>query len=292
MLKTNQRYAPVNLDNLENKKVVCLTLDLEQDYGDLLDRPTYEGLGHISELVDFFKEKSLPLTCFVQGSILETHPNQISQLSTLDIDFEPHSYSHPCPVEMNARLEIEKGKEAYRRFFGKDPIGYRAPLGVINSEDYEILVSNGFKFDSSIFPSLRPGTFNNLNRPTKPYFTNNSQIVEFPFTVFSSAVRIPVAVSYIKLLGNPYLYLLKIHLPKFIVFNFHLHDLFELSSSNKVPLEKYSFIYRRIFKRIYSGGKPNGLQLLKNFVTLLQRKGYTFSKLEDVYEAVSRQESK
>jgi len=287
---SKSKYTIINCPTLKNRKVACLTLDVEQDYGDLLNEPSYEGLAHIPELVNFFKAKGIPLTSFVQGSLFETHPGMIDQLAELDVEFELHSYSHPKPGQMDSKVEIEKGGEAYRKFFSKDPIGYRAPLGIINSKDYEILASNGFKFDSSVFPSLRPGAFNNLRKPTKPCFVDNAKVIEFPFTVFSSIIRIPIALSYIKLLGKPYLYLLRaFNLPKLIVFSFHLHDLFQLSSSGKIPFEKSSFIYKRIFNRIYSEGKLNGLQLLNEFVSLLRKRGYAFSKLVDIYQVVSEQ---
>lgn len=289
----SSRYTIINCPELKNRKVACLTLDVEQDYGDLLEEPSYEGLEHIPELVNFFKEKAIPLTCFVQGSLFETHSNKIGQLAEVDVEFELHSYSHPGPKEMDAKLEIERGKQAYRSFLGREPMGYRSPLGVISEQDYEVLAANNFKFGSSIFPSLRPGAFNNLRKPTKLFRVNTPGIIEFPFTVFSSFFRIPIALSYIKLLGNPYLYLLRTFpCPNLIIFGFHLHDLFELSSSGKIPFEKSSFIYSRIFRRIYFEGKLNGLWLLDEFITLLQRKRYVFSKLADVYDTISKQESK
>ena len=106
------RYTPVNLSAFSNKRIVCLTLDLEEDYGCLLNEPSYKGLEHIPELVIFFKERDIPLTCFVQGSILEKHPSQVNQIYALDVEFELHSYSHPSPKEMNIKLEIERGKRA------------------------------------------------------------------------------------------------------------------------------------------------------------------------------------
>ncbi len=285
---------PTSIDcsALENSKLACLTLDLEQDYGDLLDEPSYEGLEHIRELASFLVDRNIPLTCFVQASLLETHPNSIQQLFDLDIEFELHSYSHPKPTEMDIKFEIEKGKEVYRKFFNKDPVGYRAPQGVVNNQTYYTLVTNGFKFDSSVFPSLRPGSFNNLRVPTSPYIQNNHGITELPFTVLSPVVRIPVALSYIKLFGKPYAFLLKtLSLPKLIVFDFHLHDLFNLTSLNKIPLEKYNLMYRTIFRRIYCENKSSGLNILDEFVTMLQKRGYIFLKLEEIYEMITRQES-
>ena len=271
------------------KKVACLTLDVEQDYGTLLEEPSYDGIEHIPDLVKFFKGRDIPLTCFVQGSLLETHPTQIKQLGALDVEFELHSFSHLGAKDADAKFEIENGKRAYRNFFGREPMGYRCPDGVISQEGYQILAANGFKFDSSIFPSLRPGAFSNLRTPVKPYLLSNTKIIEFPISVPSSIIRIPIALSYIKLLGKPYFYFLKTFaLPELIVFGFHLHDLFEIDSSKNIPLEKLSFIYRWTYKRIYQGG-GSGLRILDEFITMLEKRGYTFLKLVDVYEALSEE---
>lgn len=286
-----KRHTIVDLvGDFKNRKIACLTLDIEQDYGELLDKPGYEGLQYVQDLVEFLKERGLPITCFVQGSLFETHPVQIGLLSTLDVDFELHSYSHPNPKESNTELEINRGKESYRKFFEKDPIGYRAPLGVITNNDYEILASNGFKFDSSIVPSIRPGAFNNLFKPTKPYLLNDYKIIEFPYTVLSAFIRIPMNLSYINLMGRPYLHLLKIlNLPNPLIFGFHLHDLFTLSTSNKIPLEKHSPIYREIFRKIYQKTNMTGLFILSEFIDILQKKGYMFHRLDNIYVSIIKQ---
>ena len=213
--------------------------------------PSYEGLEHIPELVRFFKKEDIPLTCFVQGSIFDTHPQYVNLLKALDIELELHAYSHPGK-NIDTAIEILKGKEAFNKFAGRDPIGYRSPLGVIKDEDYATLAKNGFKYDSSIFPSLRLGVFNNITKPTNPYIINGTDIVEFPIAVFSNALRIPMSLSYLKLFGRPYTTLLKYSsLPNLIIFGFHMHDLFELRSAQRLPLAKYSPIYKVIFKRIY-----------------------------------------
>jgi len=289
MISSKEGHTILDLKGLKDKKIACLTLDVEQDYAGLLSEPTYEGLMHIPKLVKFLKERNISLTCFVQGSLFETHPAEIEQFFSLDVEFELHSYSHPGPTKMDFRFEVKKGKQAYRRFFARDPLGYRSPLGFISEEnDWEILVSNGFKFDSSIFPSLRPGIFDNRNKPTEPYFLDDYPIIEFPFTVFSDTIRIPIALSYMKLFGKLYFYSLKFSsLPKLIVFDFHLHDLFKLPSANGIFLEKrLSFFYRKLFKRIYYEKGDTGFSILNEFIQVLQKKGYLFLKLADVYKAL------
>ncbi len=287
MDSAKEKYTPIDLAKLKNRKIACLTLDLEQDYGDLLDEPSYEGLSHVSAVVNLLKTRDVPLTCFVQGTLFETHPSAIKQLSALDVEFELHTYSHPKPKEIDHELEMRRGKEAFTKFFGREPLAYRSPSGVVTENMFALLPLYGFKFDSSVIPSLRPDVFNNLTKPTRPYLLNNSKVVEFPVTVFSKVIRVPVSLSYIKLLGKPYFRLLRIsHLPNFIVFSFHLHDLYTLSSSSNIPLGMFPPFYRVIFRRIYKGRNNNGMELLKDLITLFSSKGYEFLKLVDVYRLI------
>jgi len=284
--RTSQKYKIPQSPYLRNNKTACLTLDLEQDFAGLLERPSYEGLGHLPELIALLRAKGTPLTCFVQGSLLETHWQQVSQLYELDIEFGLHSYSHPAPGKMNFEFEISTGRETYRNVFGCYPAAYRSPMGFVNEECFRLLAENGFKYDSSIFPSFRPGVFNNLRSPIKPFLVNESGVVEFPCAVLSSFIRIPVSLSYIKLMGKPYWFLLKtMKLPNLIVSGFHLHDLFQLSSAAEIPLINYSPIHRAVLQREYLREK-SGMFLLEKLIDMLGQKGYTFVKLRDVYDAI------
>lgn len=282
------KYTIIDLTKLKNRKIACLTLDLEQDYGDLLDEPSYEGLSHIDTVVSLFRERGIPLTCFVQGSLFETHPSAIEKLSALDIEFEVHTYSHPKPKEIDHEFEIGKGKEAFAKFWGREPIAYRSPAGVVDEKMFSILPLYGFKFDSSVIPSVRPGVFNSLNKPIVPYSLNDSSMIEFPVTVVSNLFRVPISLSYVKLLGKPYFYLLRSsNLPNLIIFAFHLHDLYTLSSSSNIPFQKFPFLYRAIFRRIYTRRSDNGMELLQDLVALFSSKGYRFLKLIDVYGLIT-----
>ena len=274
------QYSLIDLSKLK-EKVFCLTLDVEQDFGARLSIPSFEGLSHIPELVDLLKRRDIPLTCFIQGSILETHQAEIEPLATLDAEFELHSYSHPKKEEHNIREEIDNGLRAYFKYFRTSPSGYRAPQGVIREEDYAILSHSGFTYDSSVFPTFRPGIFNNMNKPTTPYRVNGSNILEVPFSVTSPLVRIPIALSYIKLLGRPFLELLKrVRCPDLIVFDSHLVDLFSLNCLADIPRQDLSLVSRKIFKRIYQDC-TDGLHLLDEIISVFLENGYVFRKLGD-----------
>jgi peptidoglycan/xylan/chitin deacetylase (PgdA/CDA1 family) len=281
----NNKFIRVNHHPLECKKVVCLTLDLEQDYGDLLEIPAYSGLQYVPTLISFFKKSDIPLTVFVQGSLFEMFPGIIEQFSSLDVEFELHSYSHRKYQSSNVRNEVETGKRAYNKYFSKDPKGYRFPSGIINYSDYEILADNGFKFDSSVFPSWRPGAFNNLNMPVNPYYVNDYKMIELPFTVFSRFLRVPVSLSYIKLLGLPYLELIKSPLlPNFVITNVHIHDLFMLPTASRINNHEFPSLNKYIYNKIYQQNNIDGLLLLKQLMTIFKKRHYTFLKLENIYD--------
>ncbi|MDR9756674.1 MAG: polysaccharide deacetylase family protein [Thermoanaerobacterales bacterium] len=282
----DREVSQLNLANIKDKKIACLTLDVECDFGDLLAEPKYEGIKYIPGLVEFFKTKDLPLTCFIQGSLMETHSEYIDKLAEINADCHLHSYSHPGPGKSDFEYEIKAGKVAYKEFFGCEPIGYRAPLGVISEEDLTLLAREGFKFDSSIFPSFRPGAFNNLNNQIEPYITK-SGIVEIPFSVLSKWVRIPLSLSYIKLFGWPYrMAIKKCPLPHLIIFDFHLHDLFHLESLRYLTQQHFSPLYRYIYNKIYLNQKVDGLKLLEGFVDVLKESGYSFMKLSELYNLI------
>jgi peptidoglycan/xylan/chitin deacetylase (PgdA/CDA1 family) len=280
-------YTPVNNDLLNKNKVVCLTLDLEQDHAGLLEKPAYDGLKQISMVTSFLKERNIPLTVFVQGSLLETHPEAIKQLSVIDSEFELHSYSHGAYNSANTKYEIERGLKAYNSFFNANPRGYRFPCGVFNQDDYRILNDHGLKFDSSVFPSIRPNAFNNLNLPVRPYYLNDYKVMEFPFSVFSNIVRVPLALSYFKLFGWPYLNLIKTpFLPRFVLFNFHMHDLFTLPSSYLVTKNEASLLSRVVYRRIYPQKRNNGFGLFKQLVSFFVDRDYRFSRLDTIYDSL------
>lgn len=114
-------------------------------------------------------------------------------------------------------------------------------------------------------------------------------MVEFPVTVFSNIIRIPVSLSYVRLLGEPYLRLLRSGgLSDLVIFDFHLHDLYTLDSSSAIPFERFPLFYRTVFRRIYTGRNGNGMGLLENLINLFSSKGFRFLKLVDVYETVTQ----
>ena len=139
-----------------------------------------------------------------------------------------HSHAHdmqnPC-----TRADIEQAVRAFHNFMGADPLGYRAPVGHITREGLETLMDLGLRYDSSLYPSARPGRYgyNHLHLPVTPFRVRQGarSIVEVPFASLTG-LRLTFSLSYVKLFGwKTYELLLKVFpLPDQAAVLTHPHD--------------------------------------------------------------------
>lgn len=257
-------------------KYICYTLDLEEDHAGIL-HDNYEGLEYLEDFIGIVREEKINLSIFVQAKIIERFSEKIELLRKNNFDIHLHSYSHSMrkPKSLkDIREDIEKGIKIYRDFFGKNPTGYRFPYGKLSNKKYIMLKELGFKFDSSIFPTLRIGFYNNLIKPLKPYRVHG--IIEIPFSVISNLIRVPIALSYIKLL-YPLHFLINYHYSP-LIFNFHMHDLFNLRSKERI---------KNLKKIHYLRKSTNGLYLFLKFYKKLMNEGYKSISIYKIYKKTS-----
>lgn len=257
------------------KKQFALTLDLENDW--YFDEPGYDHLTfeYIEEFIELIERLSVPLTVFVVGETLEKHPEAVDRLAAeLDAEFHLHSYRHETTIDP-FREELKLGKAAFRDHFGRDPVGYREPYGGIAPEQFPVLADEGFAFDSSVFPSYRRGVYSNLDVPLEPYVPDGVDLLEIPLGVFRG-LRIPLSQNYLKLFGRPLVELLSVApLPRTVVYNIHLQDLFRTDSHGKLPRGK---------RRIINRNLDESVEILEASVERIRSKGYEPVTLTDVHE--------
>ena len=270
-----ERDLPAGSSVTEQKQF-ALTLDLENDW--YFDEPGYDHLTfeYIDEFIRLVDGLDIPLSIFVVGRTLERYPEVIDRLrSELDSEFHLHSYSHELE-RTTFEKDLEAGITAFRDHFGTDPIGYRAPYGKIDASDFETLAAKGFLFDSSIFPSYRPGVYRNLDTPLEPYSPGPApELLEIPIGVVRG-LRIPLSQNYLKLFGRPLLELLSEQLlPDTLVYNIHLQDLYRTESYDNLGTVK-SWIMERNLNR-----SP---EILKETVQRLQSAGYRARSMSEIYE--------
>lgn len=258
------------------KKQFALTLDLENDW--YFDEPGYDHLTfeYLEEFIELIGELSVPLSVFVVGKTIEKHPDAVDRLSDeLDTEFHLHSYRHERS-DHPFRDELRRGKTAFRNHFGHDPVGYREPYGDIDPSQFPVLSDEGFAFDSSIFPSYRPGVYSNLDAPLEPYAPAEApELLEIPLGVFRGT-RIPLSQNYLKLFGRPLVELLSVApLSNTLVYNVHLQDLYRTASHGKLTGMKRHLMCRNL---------DQSVDILRESVSRIRSNGYEPVTMTDVYE--------
>ena len=257
-------------------RVVYLTLDFECDFGTALSENHYEAVDCVPEVVDVLQRADVPLTCFVQTELLDERPAAASLLRQSDtpVEFYPHSHSRRADSAIDE--EISTSTARFESFFGEQPAGYRFPNGNVRPSDYSELAAHGYEFDASIFPTWRPGHFNNADEPSQPTYLETYDLYELPFTVLSSYLPVPTALSYSQLVGRSFRTALRQLQPEPIVFNFHLHDVRTPSTVTEL-----SPFYRTLYRRIGNGG-----QSLQDMLQMLRSMGYSFDTLGNAHQSL------
>ena len=266
--------------NFPDVKTICFTIDVEPDFGGLLTNHEYDCIHNLHKLDDIRKKYDLKLTAFVTGKTIEDNPDTIEILNSMPAEIEQHSYSHK--VGHGTKLgDIQNGIETHRRTLGKDPLGYRAPQGIISRAEIHLLEDMGVLFDSSIFPTYFPGRFNRLKFPTMPFKIKGSNLVEIPNGVIPK-IRIPINLSYMQLLGlDTFKFFFQLFgLPKFIVYGFHLHDLGKTNSYSRLPKIPKLEYYRA--QRMYD----DPIEVFEGFIKYALSKGLKSKYLVEVYREI------
>lgn len=277
---THRSGERTDLSGWPIEKTVFLTLDLECDYGTALDANTYGATSATGELASLLDRHEVPLTCFLQTALLDERPEAVWALADAaqKVEFHAHSHSHPRRDRADVLTEVGESVARIRETFATTPLGFRFPDGAAHAGDYRILADAGVAFDASLFPSIRPGRFNNLDAPLYPFRHDPTGMVELPFTVYSPHVRVPVALSYLKLLGWPFEQLVTRAPPSVIVFDLHMHDLVTPPAFDALP---------RRYQAVYSRNKHGGLAVLDRFIETLLERGYRFDVMTSLYTTVT-----
>jgi peptidoglycan/xylan/chitin deacetylase (PgdA/CDA1 family) len=260
----------------DDTPAVCLTLDLEEDWSipNAPDRnPTFDRLDDYIAMVSGL---DVPVSVFAVGRTIERHPEVVDRLRTeLETEFHVHSYQHDMTRSYDFPTEARASIEAYESFFGEPPAGYRAPQGNIVPEEWVELERAGFEFDASVFPSYRPGVYNNLDAPLTPYVPDvTDDLLEIPFAAVPW-LRIPVSMNYLKLLGSPFLWTVKkVPLPDPLVFDSHLQDYWRTEFHEHLPSPKRRLMTRNI---------DRAPEMFVDFMRFLDAEGYEFTTMSEVY---------
>lgn len=111
-----------------------------------------------SRILELFDKHDVKATFFVLGWIAERLPELIKLIDMCGHEIASHGYSH-ISINKLTRSEFEadlkKALQIKKNIINKKILGFRSPSFSINSKTlwaYEIMLENGIKYDSSVFP--------------------------------------------------------------------------------------------------------------------------------------------
>lgn len=207
----------------------ALTVDVE-DYFQVsafehcIDRADWDSMelrveNNVARILDLFDEFGAKGTFFTLGWIAERAPGLVHRIADRGHEIACHGYGHQLVYDIGPdkfREDIRRAKAILEDQSGTPVVGYRAPSYSIVDRSLwalDILIEEGFTFDSSIFP-IYHDRYGIPDAPRFPYDIERQAgtIREFPlttkfFSVFGREMNIPVA-------GGGYLRLFPVSLIK------------------------------------------------------------------------------
>jgi polysaccharide deacetylase family protein (PEP-CTERM system associated) len=191
--------------------VNALSVDLEEYYHGMEFEAAMPGdrRGSLPSRVEGSTERVLALlaarearaTFFTVGQVAKAHPEMVRKIDRDGHEVACHSYCHELVSRQSPdefRSDVRRAKAVLEDLIGKPVIGYRAPNYSIRRDQtwaYDILLEEGFRYDSSIYPILHD-RYGRTEAPRFPYqlrHAKDRKLVEFPIgTVRLLGVNFPV----------------------------------------------------------------------------------------------------
>jgi len=118
-------------------------------------------------------------TFFILGWIAERYPDLVRKIRKEGHEIACHGYAHKLIYEQSKeefRSDVRKAKVILEDITGSEVIGYRAPgYSIVERSEwaFEILMEEGFRYDSSIFP-IRHDFYGMPGAPRFPFLISRN----------------------------------------------------------------------------------------------------------------------
>ena len=156
-------------------------------------------------ILDLLDEFAITATFFMLGWVAEKLPMLAQEISRRGHEIACHGYGHELIYKIGAdrfRADIRRSKKILEDQTGIQVQGYRAPSYSITRQSLwalDVLVEEGFSYDSSIFPIMHD-TYGIRDARRFPHLieTSSGPITEFPLTTYrcvfgGRSMHLPIA---------------------------------------------------------------------------------------------------
>jgi len=131
-------------------------------------RASWDRLGSrvepcIDRLLELLARHSARGTFFTLSWVAERHPAMVRAIAAAGHEIASHGTDHRRVTDLDAdefRASIRRSKQVLEDVSGAAVLGYRAPsYSIVAGREWalDILLEEGYRYDSSLFPVRRPG---------------------------------------------------------------------------------------------------------------------------------------
>src|SRR5262249_29975451 len=126
-------------------------------------------------------------TWFTPGHTIETYPQLCARIHAAGHEIGHHGYAHEPPIQLTREQEEQvllRGNEVIRALTGAPARGYRSPAWDLSPHSIELLLGQGFVYDSSMMGHdyvpyrARTGDSIPLDQPAR--FGERTALIEMP----------------------------------------------------------------------------------------------------------------
>lgn len=142
------------------------------------------------KILDALEQRQMKGTFLCVGWLAEHHPSIIRKIADAGHQMGCHSYQHELATRFTPeefKQDTEKAKKLIEDVSGKEVNAFRVPSFSITRENlwtFDILAELGFKYDSSVFPSIHEfGGIPGFSAKPTIIETHNGIIKEFPISL-------------------------------------------------------------------------------------------------------------
>jgi len=153
----------------------------------------------VARLLDLMARHGARGTFFVLGWVAERHPEVVRRIAAAGHEIASHGWDHVRVTELTPamfRESVRRTKQALEALTGACVLGYRAPsFSIVPGREWalDILLEEGHRYDSSLFPIHRPGYGYPSARPDPHWLKRDGgRLFELPpATLTRFGVRLP-----------------------------------------------------------------------------------------------------
>jgi len=159
------------------RHIVCLSFDYDAVSSWIVNgrtTPTSMSRGEFGEVgtervLELLKEYDIPSTWFIPGVTIKSYPRTCEMIADAGHEVGHHGWSHIPPASLSYAEEQDQlalGNETIEGLCGRRAIGYRSPSWDLSSHSVELLLEQGFKYDSSM-----------MGNDYTPYFARTGDVI-------------------------------------------------------------------------------------------------------------------